>query len=84
MPVPEKTLMENVERRVEHWSEVVPFYSDADYGSGKTAESHATEAVLNAVILTDYDIRTGHLRPITRTALDQAWDCRRKRERTAA
>ena len=78
MPAPEKVLMDNVEKRVGHWSEMVPFYSDQADGAGKTAESHATEAVLNAVILTSYDTRNGHLRPITRTALDQAWALQEK------
>ena len=73
MPAPEGILMGNVETRVGHWSEMVPFYSDADDGPGKTAQSHATEAVLNAVILASYDRQHGHLRPITRTAFDEAW-----------
>jgi squalene-hopene/tetraprenyl-beta-curcumene cyclase len=73
LPVPEKVLMTSVETRVGNWSEMAPFYSDAVSGPGKTAESHATEAVLNAVILATYDARQGHLRPITRTALDAAW-----------
>ena len=70
---PEKVLLNNIEQRVSHWSDMVPFYSDAEAGPGKTAESHSTEAVLNAVILASYDKRTGHLRPVTRTALDAAW-----------
>ena len=69
----EKIMLDSVEKRVSHWSEMTPFYSDAGYGPGKTAESHATEAVLNAVILASYDARQGHLRPITRTAFDAAW-----------
>jgi squalene-hopene/tetraprenyl-beta-curcumene cyclase len=73
MPAPQKILMENVEKRVTNWSEMVPFYSDAAYGLGKTAESHATEAVANAVILASFDTQQGHLRPITRTAFDEAW-----------
>ncbi len=73
MPAPEKTMMDSVEKRVSHWSEMEPFYSDAKHGPGKTAEAHATEAVLNAVILASFDGRQGHLRPITRTAFDEAW-----------
>jgi squalene-hopene/tetraprenyl-beta-curcumene cyclase len=73
MPAPEKILMGSVEKRVGNWSQMTPFYSDAANGPGKTAESHATEAVLNAVILTSYDTQHGTLRPITRTALDEAW-----------
>lgn len=70
---PEKTMLDSVEKRVSQWSEMVPFYSDAKNGPGKTAEAHATEAVLNAVILASYDARQGRLRPITRTAFDEAW-----------
>ncbi len=69
----EKILLGNVEKRVSQWSEMSPFYSDAENGVGKTAQSHATEAVMNAVILTSYDKREGALRPITQTALDAAW-----------
>lgn len=72
-PAPEKVMMDSVEKRVSHWSEMTPFYTDAAYGPGKTAESHATEAVLNAVILASYDAQHGHLRPITKIALDNAW-----------
>ena len=70
---PEKVLLDNIEQRVSHWSDMVPFYSDAEQGAGKTAQSHSTEAVLNAVILASYDKRAGQLRPVTRTALDAAW-----------
>ncbi len=70
---PEKFLMDSVEKRVGHWQEMSPFYSDAVNGPNKTAQSHATEAVLNAVILASRDSRLGKLRPITRTALEEAW-----------
>jgi squalene-hopene/tetraprenyl-beta-curcumene cyclase len=73
MATPEKIMMASVEKRVEHWTEVAPFYSDEMNGVGKTAESHATEAVLNATLLTNYDTADGHLRAVTRTALDEAW-----------
>ncbi|HEX4020602.1 MAG TPA: hypothetical protein VHX63_05630 [Acidobacteriaceae bacterium] len=73
MPAAEKTMLDSVEKRVSQWSEMIPFYSDAAYGPGKTAESHATEAVLNAVILASYDAGQGHLRPITRSAFNEAW-----------
>lgn len=69
----EKTLFDSVEKRVSMWSEMVPFYSDAINGPGKTAQAHSTEAVLNAVVLASYDARQGRLRPITRTAFDAAW-----------
>lgn len=73
IPAAEKTMLDSVEWRVGHWRNTTPFYSDADDGPGKTAESHSTEAVLNAVILATHDAGQGHLRPITRTALDEAW-----------
>ena len=69
----EKTMFDSVEKRVSMWPQMVPFYSDANNGPGKTAQAHATEAVLNAVVLTSYDAHQGHLRPITRKALDYAW-----------
>jgi len=77
---PETVLLDNVEKRVNQWAEMVPFYSDANEGPGKTAESHSTEAVMNAVILTSnavvlerYDRHEGQIRPVTRKALDAAW-----------
>jgi squalene-hopene/tetraprenyl-beta-curcumene cyclase len=70
---PEKFLMDSVEKRVSHWQEMTPFYSDEGTGPGKTAQSHATEAVLNAVILASRDSWLGKLSPITRTALEEAW-----------
>jgi squalene-hopene/tetraprenyl-beta-curcumene cyclase len=69
---PEKVLMGSVEKRVQSWTRMAPFYSDRD-GRDKAAQSRSTEAVLNAVILANSDQRQGHLRPITRTALDEAW-----------
>jgi squalene-hopene/tetraprenyl-beta-curcumene cyclase len=73
IPRPEKTMMDSVEKRVTNWSEMIPFYSDAKNGPGKTAEAHATESVLNAIILASVDTRQGHLRPVTLTAFDNAW-----------
>jgi len=71
---PEQVLLASVEKRVTGWSSMTPFYLDAKYGPGKTAESHATEAVLNAVILASYDAAQGRIRPVTRAAFDHAWD----------
>jgi hypothetical protein len=70
---PERVMLDSVEKRVSHWDEMVPFYSDAKNGPGKTAEAHATEAVMNAVVLASYDGGQGHLRPITRMAFENAW-----------
>jgi len=72
-PTPEKIMLENLERRVSGWNEMASFYSDAKNGAGKTEQSRSTEAVLNAVVLASLDVRAGHLRPITRTAFDNAW-----------
>lgn len=71
---PEQVMLMSVERRVFDWWAMVPFYSDEKYGKGKTAESHATEAVLNAVILGSADAAQGELWPITRKAFGEAWD----------
>jgi squalene-hopene/tetraprenyl-beta-curcumene cyclase len=72
-PTPEKIMMDNIEKRVSRWVEMAPFYTDAKSGPGKSAESRATESVLNAVILASVDAQQGHLRPITRTGFDEAW-----------
>lgn len=71
---PEQVMLASVEKRVNGWSEMTPFYLDAKYGPGKTAESHATEAVLNVIILASYDAAHGQFRPVTRTAFQNAWD----------
>ena len=73
IPPTETALLTSVKTRVTRWSEMIPFYSDAVSGPGKTTQSHATEGVLNAIILTSYDLHQPHLSPVTRTALDNAW-----------
>jgi len=78
MPAAEKVMMDSVEKRVTQWTEMEPFYSDEINGVGKAAESHATEAVQNAIILSSYDETLGHLRPVTRTAFDEAWALQEK------
>jgi squalene-hopene/tetraprenyl-beta-curcumene cyclase len=75
IPAPENALMDSVEKRVNYWSEVVPFYTSSP---DLTTGSRATEAVLNAVILVSDDVQHGHLRPITRTALREAWELQEK------
>ncbi|MBV9501247.1 MAG: hypothetical protein JO138_17895 [Acidobacteriaceae bacterium] len=62
-------MLSSIEKRVTLWNQVQPFYS----GPGMSAESRATESVLNAVILSSYDARQGRLRAITRNAFDAAW-----------
>jgi squalene-hopene/tetraprenyl-beta-curcumene cyclase len=74
----ERAMIDSVEKRVHLWSQsatsqVQPFYDDEKYGQGKEIESRNAESVLNAVILSSYDQRQGHLSPNTRLAFDNAW-----------
>jgi hypothetical protein len=69
----EQVMLASVEKRVRGWSQMAPFYSDATSGAGKEVESRNAESVLNAVILSSYDLRLGHQREITRIAFDNAW-----------
>jgi hypothetical protein len=69
----EATMLASVEKRVRQWSLMQPFYSDIPSGPGKEVESHNAESVLNAFILTGYDLPRGHLGDATRTAFDNAW-----------
>ena len=69
----EQAMLDSVRKRVRMWKDVLPFYSDAVYGTGKEIESRDAESVLNAVILTSYDTRTDDLSEIARVALDNAW-----------
>jgi squalene-hopene/tetraprenyl-beta-curcumene cyclase len=73
LSVNEQRLLDNVSRRVELWNEVAPYYGKGDYKSSKPAESRGTEAVLNALILSSYDARNGHLSDVGRTALRNMW-----------
>ncbi len=73
MTPPEKVMLASVEKRVSDWENMAPFYSDEKYGQGKAAESRATEAVLNAVILSSYDRALGQVRPVTRKAFEELW-----------
>jgi squalene-hopene/tetraprenyl-beta-curcumene cyclase len=68
-----QVMLASVEKRVGDWAEMAPFYSDEKYGKGKAAESRATEAVLNAVILASYDRARSEVRPITRKAFEELW-----------
>jgi hypothetical protein len=76
--VADQKMLASVEWRVENWGATVPFYSDAVHGKGKTAEAHASEAVLNSVILASYDAGLGRVREVTRRAFDEAWDLQEK------
>ena len=69
----EQTMLASIEKRVRLWKDVEAFYPDAKYGDGKAVESRNTEAVLNAIILANYDAREGHLSESTRAAFANAW-----------
>jgi squalene-hopene/tetraprenyl-beta-curcumene cyclase len=68
----ERTLIEDVQKRVHLWNEIGPYYSDHGYDH-KTAESRGTESVLNALILASFDSRQGQLSDDTRAAFKNMW-----------
>jgi squalene-hopene/tetraprenyl-beta-curcumene cyclase len=51
----ERVFLDNVSKRVSLWNDVLPFYSDAQNGPPKSAESRGTEAVLNALVLARFE-----------------------------
>jgi hypothetical protein len=69
----EQAMLDSIRKRVRIWKDVLPFYSDALYGTGKEVESRNAESVLNAVMLASYDARQGHMSETTRLAFDNAW-----------
>ncbi len=69
----ERAMLASIQKRVGIWAQMQPFYSDIPSGAGKEVESHNTEAVLNAFILSSYDQRSGHMSDVTRTAFENAW-----------
>jgi len=73
LSVNERSLLDNVSKRVHLWNEVEPFYSGKGYDGSKVAESRGTEAVLNALILANYDAEKGSLSDTTRKAFDNMW-----------
>jgi len=74
----EQAMLNSIAKRVSLWNEVQPFYTDAKDGAPKSAESRGTEAVLNALILANYDAERGKLSDTTRSALDAAWSLQLK------
>lgn len=69
----EQKILDNIVKRVRMWNEVAPFYADQTSGLPKTSESRGTESILNALILTWNDARTGTLSADSRLALDNMW-----------
>ena len=69
----ERRLLDSVTKRVRLWREIAPFYSDAEWGAHKAAESRGTESVLNALILASNEAQNRELSNDTRAALDNMW-----------
>src|SRR5258708_4463015 len=69
----ERLLIENVAKRVRMWKDIAPVYNDKEDGANKSAESRATEAILNAFVLANHDAETGKLSNDTRAAFDNLW-----------
>jgi squalene-hopene/tetraprenyl-beta-curcumene cyclase len=69
----ERLLLDSVTKRVRLWKEVEPFYKDADRGPYKSAEARGTESVLNALILSSHDVRSGQLSNDAHTAFENMW-----------
>jgi len=73
LPVPVRSVLQNVRKRVSLWGEVQPYYLDTKSGPGKSKESRSTESVLNALLLAANDTGRKRLDPLTRAAFNQAW-----------
>ncbi|HEY2858039.1 MAG TPA: hypothetical protein VGJ21_06460 [Terracidiphilus sp.] len=74
----ETAMLADVRKRVESWNEMLPFYSDDAYGKGKEIESRNAEAVLNAFILSNYDVDGGESDDVTMQAFRHAWELQTK------
>jgi squalene-hopene/tetraprenyl-beta-curcumene cyclase len=70
----ETAMLADVRKRVRAWDTMLPFYSDEVYGKGKEVESRNAEAVLNAIILSNYDLEAGEQDQLTVEAFRHAWD----------
>jgi squalene-hopene/tetraprenyl-beta-curcumene cyclase len=68
----ELKIIDDVIRRVRLGKQTVPYYAGEGY-DGKTAQSRGTEAVLNAMVLANYDAQRGKLSDDTRMAFENMW-----------
>jgi squalene-hopene/tetraprenyl-beta-curcumene cyclase len=68
----EKNLIANVAERVRLWKTTEPYYGDQGYDR-KAGESRGTEAVLNALILSNNDAQKEKLSEDTQAAFDNMW-----------
>ena len=69
----EQAMLANIVKRVTMWNEVLPFYDDEHYGPHKAVGSRTSEAVINALILANYDALKGSLSTVTKSAFDNIW-----------
>jgi squalene-hopene/tetraprenyl-beta-curcumene cyclase len=69
----ERRLIDNVTKRVRGWADMLPFYNDKQNGAPKSDEARGTEAVLDALILANYDAREGKFSSDAKLALDNLW-----------
>lgn len=74
----ETAMLADVRKRVKAWNEMQPFYSDEAYGKGKEIESRNAESVLNAIILSNYDVDAEEENDDTLEAFKHAWDLQTK------
>jgi hypothetical protein len=75
----ENLMLTSVEKRVADWKRMAPYYTDAVYGPGMSADSRATESVLNAIVLARYKASPGgEGAQETGAALDDAWALEKK------
>lgn len=74
----ERRLIDNVVKRVRLWKDTTPFYTDSHNGTGKTAQSRGTEAVLNSLILAWNGSRDPGLDADTRAAFEIMWALQEK------
>ncbi|QNI34193.1 hypothetical protein H7849_09985 [Alloacidobacterium dinghuense] len=70
---PERVMLASIIKRVNLGEQAEPFYNDAKHGTGKTKEARNTESVFNALILSRYDARQGHLQDVTHKAFASMW-----------
>lgn len=65
--VNDRKLIDNVTTRVRLWKDMQPYYPK------QAGASRGTEAVLNTLILSSYDARSGKLSADTRSAFEEMW-----------
>jgi hypothetical protein len=74
----ERTIIDNVRKRVLLWDSLQPFYNDEKFGAMKTPQSRGTESVLNALILVSYETQDAALHPASAKAFASMWALQQK------